>query len=180
MTEITMWSILTLLVFATFLAMLVLGFKNKNRKVIKVAFLALFCSLSCAIWTIHLNAIKSYSQLSNVFTPRTGDEIYNAMFGQLRFDCVKVLNYQDRVIPMIDSEIKLHFKTCPQEIKKILIPNTFKAKIMVASELAPGDGWFRPETLGESILFFEAKDKKGNTVNIYASRDCTNCFARIF
>ena len=60
--------------------------------------------------------------------PRTGDEIYSALFGKTNNSCLKVLNQQDQIVPKIDYAIWLHFKTCPNELNRILQLHNFKTE----------------------------------------------------
>src|SRR5690606_39355592 len=63
---------------------------------------------------------KTYNKVTETLSPRTGDEIYDALFDKRQTDCIKILNFQDQVVPKIDYAIWLHFETCPDELKRIL------------------------------------------------------------
>ena len=58
--------------------------------------------------------------LYELFKGRDGDEIYEAAFKSKRPDCVHIISYKDAHLPMIDNDIRLHFRTCPQEMARIL------------------------------------------------------------
>ena len=86
--------------------------------------------------------------------PRTGDEIYDALFDKRQFDCVKVLRYQDQVVPKIDYAIWLSFETCPNELKRILSRHEFSAGRLSTKDwngkIPYGEtlDWFNPTLFG--------------------------------
>ncbi len=61
--------------------------------------------IGCVNWTGFKVLNKTYNKVTDTCKPRTGDEIYNALFDKRQTDCVKILNYQDQVIPKIDYAI---------------------------------------------------------------------------
>lgn len=114
--------------------------------------------------------------------PRTGEEIYSALFGKTENICLKVLNYQDQIVPKIDYAIWLHFDNCPDELKRILQLHEYKTELQstngwqTTGPLA-NDNWFKPETLGDTVLVFTyKKDEYGNGQTIYSSLDSTKAF----
>lgn len=119
-----------------------------------------------------------------IFRPRTGEEIYTALFDKKQTDCIKILNYQDQVVPRIDYAIWLHFETCPEELKRILSLQEFESEVIATSgweTKGPFDhiNWFKPETLGDSILVsIYSKDEYGNGQYIYSSLDSTKVFVK--
>jgi hypothetical protein len=180
--EIISLTVITGLLFLIALSTLVFGFirKNRNLKLTSLFFIIAFFAL--AGWTGYRVARKSYTTISKSFTPRTGDEIYDALFDRRKFDCVKVLNKQDQVVPKIDYAIWLEFETCPEELKRILSQHEFVSeKISTTGLEADGpsanEKWFNPSGLGDSILVFRyKKDEYGNGQTIYSSLDSTKAF----
>lgn len=85
-----------------------------------------------------------------------GDEIYDAIFDKRKFECVKVLNKQDHVVPKIDYAICLHFETCPKELKRTLSRHEFTSEKLPTKEwngkIPYGEtlAWFNPTTLGDT------------------------------
>jgi hypothetical protein len=115
--------------------------------------------------------------VTTILKPRTGNEIYFALFGKTESKCLKVLNHQDQVIPKIDYAIQLHFETCPNELKRILKLYDFRTEIHSTKDWKTNEDWFKPETLGDSILVFTyKKDQYGNGQTIYSSLDSTKAF----
>ena len=149
---------LTLLVFGLFL---LFGIFRKNRKLLLTSVFAFIIFLGFAGWTGFKFVTKSYTRVTDTLRPRNGDEIYDALFGKRKTNCVKVLNYQDQVVPKIDYAIWLHFETCPEELKRIL------SQHKLSGEKVPTNGWdgkipygetldwFKPTNLGDTILVYE-------------------------
>jgi hypothetical protein len=184
MKEILIWTALTVTAFIAFLATIIVGLIKKKRKTVLASIAVLLLGLCFGLWTAYLFTSKSYHRLTEIFRPRTGIEIYTALFGQPTTDCIEVLNYQDQVVPKIDYAIWLHYKTCPDELQRILRLHDFKTEI-VSTKGWDTDGplanenWFKPETLGDSIwIFTYNKDDYGNGQYIYSSLDSTRVFCK--
>jgi hypothetical protein len=125
------------------------------------------------------NLVVKVKQISK---PRTGEEIYAALFGKPASNCVKVLHYQDQVVPKIDYAIWLHFKTCPDEMKRILSQHNYEFEKISGQDShnngpSANNNWFKPEQLGDSVLSFKfKKDEYGNVQTIYLNRDSTEAY----
>jgi hypothetical protein len=123
--------------------------------------------------------------VSEVIKPRTGIEIYSALFGKPESNCVKVLNYQDQIIPRMDFAIILQLQTCPTEFKRILSRREFRLEKLPTknwSEDVPLGvhlDWFKPKALGDTILVFEHASEDGRNIQTFwASLDSTTVFYR--
>jgi hypothetical protein len=184
MKEIIIWTTISGLLFIVFLTTLIFGLIKKRRPTIILSLVTLLFVFGSASWTVYLFINKSYSKVTTMLTPRTGEEIYVALFGKTENKCLKVLNHQDQIVPKIDYAIWLYFDTCPDELKRILKLHEFKAeKVSTKGWQTTGplanDNWFRPESLGDSILVFTYnKDKYGNGQTIYSSLDSTKVFCK--
>jgi hypothetical protein len=106
--------------------LLIIAFLKKKKAVLPLLFLVIF-NFAFVVWGGIVVVNHSYQKLSNIFDfkPRTGEEIYAALFGKPETDCVKILNYLDQTIPIIDISINLEFTTCPKEAKRILDLHAF-------------------------------------------------------
>jgi len=161
---------------------LVIGISKKN-KVLRIVSFVIFIGFFPVAGTTGYKLInKSYNKVANAFKPRTGDEIYDALFGPRHFNCVKILNHLDQVVPKIDYAILLHFKTCPGEMKRILTQNEFISQKSASKDLTI-DGpsatkiWFNPASMHDSLLIFTyKKDEYGNGQTLYTSLDSTEVF----
>ena len=182
MKEIIICLILSGTLFISFLALLLIGAFRKNRVIIFSSLVTLVIALGSAFWTAYLLLNKTYHKVSETLKPRLGVEIYSALFGKSENDCVKVLNYQDQIVPKIDYAIWLEFETCPQELKRILNQHEFITSKVAKTEveqngLSENINWFNPQTLGDSLLVFVyKKDNFGNGQTIYSSLDSTRVF----
>ncbi|MFM2048763.1 MAG: hypothetical protein RI955_1311 [Bacteroidota bacterium] len=182
MKEIIVWTIFSGLLFFVFLATFIFGLIKKTKKNILISIGTLILFIGCTGWTSYLFVTKSYNKVAQVFKPRTGEEIYSALFGKTNSNCLQVVNYQDQVVPKIDYAIWLHFTICPNELKRILKLHDFEFKKQSTKGWqtdgpSANEKWFKPETLGDSVLVFKYhKDDNGNGQTIYSSLDSTKVF----
>jgi hypothetical protein len=92
--------------------------------------------------------------------PRTGEEIYTALFGRARPGCVRIIHYQDQIVPRLDCCIWLEFSACPAEIRRIAANDTAFRAVSQTVPLAlpdtvnysPRPAWWRPGKLGRAAL----------------------------
>jgi hypothetical protein len=184
MKELIILTVISGLAFLVFLVTLILGFTKKNKKLKLTALLLFFAFIGLTAWTGFQFVSKTYNKVAETLRPRTGDEIYDALFDKRQTDCIKILNFQDQVVPKIDYAIWLNFETCPDEMKRILSLHDFKIEVVSTSgwdtegPLAH-ENWFKPEILGDSILVFTyKKDEYGNGQYIYSSLDSSKVFVK--
>lgn len=185
MKEIIVLAVITGLTFLGFGLCLLMGIFRKNRKLLMTSLFVFIIFLGFAGWTSFKLVTKSYNKVADTLRPRSGDEIYNALFDNRQTDCVKVLNYQDQVVPKIDYAIWLHFETCPEELKRILSRHEFSGgKVETNSwdgKIPYGEtlDWFKPTTLGDTIMVYEySTGNSRNIQTIWASLDSTKVFCR--
>ncbi len=114
-------------------------------------------------------------QIIQTLRPWTGDDIYDALFEQRQTNCVKILNYQDHLLPKIDCAIWLHFETCPNEFKRMINLHKFKTEIVStkgwhSEDVLANESWFKPASLGDSMLVFTLdKDERYLALKLLAS-----------
>jgi hypothetical protein len=184
MKELIILTVISGLAFLLFLVTLILGLTKKNKKLKRTALFLFFAFIGLTAWTGFKFVSKTYNKVAETLKPRTGDEIYDALFDKRQTDCIKILNFQDQVIPKIDYAIWLHFESCPDELKRILSRHDFKSEVVSTigwntdGPLAH-ENWFKPETLGDSIfVFIYNKDEYGNGQYIYSSLDSSKVFVK--
>jgi hypothetical protein len=185
MKEIIILTVISGLTFLGFLLTLILGLTKKNKKIKITALLLFFAFISLTTWAGFKFVSKTYNKVAETLRPRTGNEIYNALFNKRQTDCIKILNFQDQVVPKIDYAIWLHFETCPDELKRILSKHKFtKVRLSTANldgKIPYGEtlDWFNPSTLGDTIMVYEysSNDSK-NIQTIWTSLDSTKVFVR--
>jgi hypothetical protein len=185
MKELIILTIISGLAFLAFLVTLILGFTKKNKKIKLTALLLFFAFIGLTAWTGFKFVNKTYNKVTETLKPRTGDEIYDALFDKRETNCIKILNFQDQVVPKIDYAIWLHFETCPNELKRILSRHEFTADKL---STAKWDGkipygktleWFNPTILGDTIMVYEySTNNSKNIQTIWTSLDSTKVFVR--
>lgn len=185
MKEVIILTIITGLVFLTFLVTLILGFTKKKKKLKLTSLFLFFAFIGCAGSTGYKIVSKTYNKVADTFKMRTGDEIYDALFEKRKTNCVKILNYQDQVVPKIDYAIWLHFETCPTELNRILSKHEFNGEKLSTDNwngkipLGETLEWFNPTILGDSIMVYEySTDDSRNIQTIWTNLDSTEVFVR--
>lgn len=155
--------------------------KKPRRKLGACAAVCLLLLAGTAARTAYVFVRKSYAHLAAVGQPRTGSEIYTALFGSPAA-CLKVVKQQDQVVPRIDYAIWLEFETCPAELRRMLAQHKYVATKEATSGWntsgpSAGDNWFKPEALGDSVWVFRyRKDDYGNGQTIFAALDSTKAY----
>jgi hypothetical protein len=185
MKEVIILTIITGLVFLTFVVTLILGFTKKNKKLKLTSLIVFFAFISSSGWTGYKAVSKAYNKVTDTFKVRTGDEIYDALFDKRKRSCFKILNYQDQVIPKIDYAIWLHFKTCPKELERILSKHNFDAEKLSthnwSGKIPLGETleWFNPTKLGDTIMVYEySTSNNRNIKTLWTNLDSTEVFVR--
>jgi hypothetical protein len=185
MKELIILTIISGLSFLLFLVTLILGLTKKNKKLKLTSLFLFFAFIGFTVWIGFMFVSKTYNKVTETLRPRNGYEIYDALFDKRQTDCIKVLNYQDQVVPKIDYAIWLHFETCPAELKRILSKHEFSTERL---STAKWDGkipygetldWFNPTTLGDTIVVYEySTSDNRNIQTIWTSLDSTKVFCR--
>jgi len=182
MKDVIIFTSLTGLALLIFILTFVFGFLKKKRKLKLFSIFAFIAFMGLACLTGFKVVSKSYHKFNSALKPRTGQEIYNALFDKPQFDCVRVLHHQDQVVPKIDYAIWLHFETCPDELKRILSRHKYSGEIKSTKYLdadgpSANEKWFNPAILGDSVFVFSYKmDEYGNGQTIYSSLDSTKVY----
>lgn len=182
MKDIIILTAISILLLTGFIVLLLCGLITGRRKLIFISAGVLPVLGICIAWTVYLFMQKSYNRIAGALRPRSGQEIYVALFDKPASNCTSVINYQDQVLPKIDYAIALQLETCPQELQRILSLHEFEGMRQSSRECAittqaGGMQWFKPETLGDSILVFQyRRNEYGGGQTIYASLDSTRAF----
>ncbi len=185
MRELTILTIVSGLAFLLFLVILIWGLTRKNKRLKLLALFVFVAFIGLSGWTAYMFISKTYLKVTESLRPRNGDEIYDALFGQRQTDCIKILHYQDQVVPKIDYAIWLHFESCPNEVKRILSIHKFEGGELPTAnwdgKIPYGESldWFNPTTLGDTILVYEySTDDSRNIQTIWTNLDSTKVFVR--
>ena len=82
MKEIITWTVISGLIFIGFLTILIFGLVKNKRKFVLLSIGLLSLLVVSSGWTIYLFGGKSYNRVADMLKPRTGEEIYTALFGK--------------------------------------------------------------------------------------------------
>lgn len=185
MKEVIILTIISGLAFLVFLVTLILGLTKKNKQLKLTALFVFLAFIGMAGWTGYKVVSKTYNKVANIFKMRTGDEIYDALFEKRKTDCVKILNFRDQVVPKIDYAIWLHFKTCPNELGRILSRHDFNGEKLPTDKwnrkipLGETIEWFNPTTLGDTIMVYEYSTNDNRSIQtIWTNLDSTEVYVR--
>jgi len=161
MKEIIIYGILTGLTVVGFIGLLILGLIRKRRNLIISSIVIFLVAISLGITAGYKIITKSYNEISEILEPRSGEEIYNALFGKTDNECLKTIDHQDQVIPKIDYAIWLHFKTCPEECSRIL------SEFDYSKEDLETKSWKSGTPLAENIEWWKPKEMGALGCNLY-------------
>jgi hypothetical protein len=164
---------------------MIIGLIKKRKKMIITSIFIFVVFLGLAVWTGLTIVRKSINKITETSKPRTGEEIYIALFGKSENNCVKIINKQDQEFPGIDYAIWLHFETCPKELKRILSQHDYNlGKLSTktwSGDIPYGESidWFNPKSIGDSVLVFEYSTNNSRKIQtLWTSIDSTNVYCR--
>jgi hypothetical protein len=185
MKEIILLTLLSGLSFFLFLTILIIRLKKKNRLYKSLSVISFFVFVLLVIWTVITFLRKSYTTVNEILKPRSGKEIYEALFEESKPACVKIIHFQDQVIPKIDYAIWMHLETCPKAMESILSKKLYHLERIKSStdnldiSLTENQDWFNLKTLGDSMLIFEySSENRRNIQTIWSNMDSTEVFIR--
>lgn len=157
----------------------------RRRRYLLGASVALLLGAALAGWAGWRALRKTHAAVSSALRPRTGQEIYSALLGTPPAGCVQVLHYQDQVVPKIDYAIWLHYRTCPNELRRVLARHPFSQRqLTTANELnfVPYNediSWFKPAAIGDTIIEYGYAPANGRTSQtLWVSPDSTQVYLR--
>jgi hypothetical protein len=151
--------ILAMVSFFLFLYFLFKGARQKNKKIISFSIISLLLTIALS-FKIDFKQLQSFSfKQFNMFQPKSEVQIYTTIFRIPLDSCVKITNTVDQIIPRVDCCVWLEFKTCPNELQKIIKQwpyQTTKYAVKDSSEYnlvsSPKPSWWTPNKLGDSII----------------------------
>ena len=190
MKEILFWIVASGIIFLLSIILLIIGLVRKKKLLIFSGVFTFLAFIGSAYYTGNMIMEKSVRKVKRTvdevkenFEPRTGEEIYTALFGKPDSKCLKIIDYQDQKFPVIDYAIWLHFKTCPEEMDRILSNKGFsEEKVLTGLWNTQGpniESWFKPEQLGDTILMYKYLwDEYTNYQIIYCNLEKTEAYCQ--
>lgn len=185
MMELIGWALLSGVSFLLFLLSAVWYLRKRNMRTGATALLLLFTLITSTGWTAFLIIERSYHKVTEILGPRTGMEVYDALFGKSGNACIKILDHQDQVVPKIDPAIWLRLVSCPAEMERVLSLETYTTVRTASSRwdaMSLGGGKserFDPTTLGDTVLVHACcNDDLRNSRTIWTDLELTEVFVR--
>jgi hypothetical protein len=188
MTQILVWLGIAGLLLIAFVITLFLAIVRKNKKLAVISLIPFVCAMFCAAVSMYYFVSKSYNVISRKierpFKSRTGEKIYADLFGRTSRNCLDVINYKDQSVPGLDCCIWLEIKSCPEEVKRIVMQSEYEMILADSLHLKfnqPNSSeqpvWWTPAALGDSAIIFKYQDKKEDRVQIlFVSLDSTRAY----
>jgi len=174
-----------IITFIIFIFLLVTRIKIKSLKRVFIGLGILGFTVFCFFWLGIIAAGKAYTKGSEIlidvkksFEPRTGEEIYNTLFGPPADNCLTVLNKTDQIVPRLDCCIWLDFRTCPLELRRIIALEKYKSTVYNSIDTAeyiptysPMPVWWTPYKLNKTITVlttYDTANPNRNKILIFA------------
>lgn len=120
MSTIVTWIVVSIVLGVICLALAIMAIAKRQLGYLYGSLGALGLATLCAAMALFRTAERSVEELRAYTTPRSGPEIYAALFGPPINNCVQVLLHDDALVPKLDNVIRLHVRTCPEEIRRIV------------------------------------------------------------
>jgi hypothetical protein len=120
MSTILTWMVAAIMLGALCLALAFTAIAKRRMAYLYGSFGVLGLAILCAAMAFYLTAERTVAELRAYATPRSGADIYAALFGPPINKCKQVLDHDDALIPKLDNVIRLHVRTCPEELRRIV------------------------------------------------------------
>ncbi len=187
MLKIIFWVIAAGLLLLASLTLMIVALIKKRKTWLFSSFGLLILAGGFGIYSGYLFVYKSYHHVSNTIKKVQSDSgptiersMYNNIFGKADTNCLEFYNHQRMVIPIMDQSVLLHFRTCPEEFRRLLKANNFHHEAKKSSKFAgPGgfQSWFEPELLGDTIQVYEHPENNSEKARtLYSNLDSTEVF----
>lgn len=173
---IATWLAVAVICLLLFAVGMLMGIVRHSLKIVLISVALVFFAVGSGLMAVYQFAKKSYRGLNATFRARTGYEAYSAVFGKPSVNCVQVMGFFDPLVPIMDAEQSLCFKTCPPEVSRILGGFTYT----VVKEATPLTGAasgqccrsFNAAEFGDSVLAFKIVQGRDYQM-LYISADST-------
>jgi|LakMenE01Jun11ns_1017448.scaffolds.fasta_scaffold9483610_1 hypothetical protein len=183
----TPWILACVILLLLSVTQTLIAIKKRKMAFIYSALAIFLLFLGVAGWTVFKFVTSSYRKLkaSTEIKQRSGLEIYTAVFNSTPANCLKITNYKDHVMPILDCCIWLELSTCPHEMERVLTQSVYEAEKLDNTQLSlymPGlssemPSWWNPRLLGDTVLAFTYKEpNKDRIQRFFVSRDSTKAF----
>lgn len=159
------------------LVFLTLAIVNKRMGQFWLAGVLFLITAGCVVMAVYRFGTKVRAHVEETFRPRTGMEIYTALFPGTPELCVEVTAKQDQIMPRLDAGVSLRMRTCPAEVARILAGGEYTMERIATGADTAGvdpDLPFAVEQLGDTMLAFQWEVVPGRRWrSIHVSLDST-------
>lgn len=174
---------ITGILFICFIVFLTIGLIKKKNALLFLSGFFLLSTMILFFVSVYTTVTKSVQKLAPILEPRNGKIVYVSLFGKPISNCVKIESYQDHALPFFDHDIRLHVKTCPIEMKRILKQKEYSVQFLptrktLTNASIQGDTALSPKLMGDSVWMYSTIDKEGNGQRILFNRDSSEVFVR--
>lgn len=174
---ILLLALVTVISFIGFLIVFIWGLVKKKPIVKRISVVLFFVFVLLFVITGYVFLNTTYRKVSKALKPRTGMEIYTALFPSAPPNaCVEVINAHDQLIPKLDNAILLEVNICPLELKRLLTLESYDAQIknVKSIEIKEPLDWFNVKDWGDSVRVysFTSEDLRNSRI-IYCKYDST-------
>lgn len=182
----TLWILACVLLLLLSVTLTLIAIKKRKMLFVYSALAIFLLCLGIAGWTVYNLVTSSYQKLkaSTEIRHRSGPEIYAALFNSAPANCVKITNYKDHMMPVLDCCIWLELTTCPSEMRRVLTQSIYEAEkpdsiqlSLYIPDFSEKPGWWNPRLLGDTVLAFTySSPKKDRVQRFFVSTDSTRAF----
>lgn len=182
MQSIITWILICVALFIGSVSVALLAIAKKKLKLFIAATTLFFAFIGCGVYTlvragvkvlgITSQKIRSISTGQGTADAEEGRAMYKRLFHSCP-GCVQIIAYQDAIVPVMDADMSLHVKTCPQEVRRILPKVAYTTAIIPKTDYnsrIAGDTVFKAK--GDSIIYLSHQEQKAK-LDIYIARDST-------
>jgi len=174
---------ITGILFLVFIVFIFLVVRRRKRIFFYYACMALFMAGIAGAWTGYKLLKKSYHKVREVLGPRSGIQIYTAIFEEPGSSCLQVINQKDQTVPRLDCCIFLECYTCPEEMKRIVARHPYEVKTLMLSDTTafrlsygPQPEWWKPTTLGDNMKMLLFTESSNRELTLFLNKDSTHMF----
>lgn len=171
--------ILGLVAFAIFGVFLMRWLLNRNTFNLTLFCGALGIAALCFGWVgiriaaaIYKKGTHAVASMHKRLAPRSGREIYVALFGEPVGNCLTIINQQDQIVPRLDCCIWLEFTACPGELTRISRLAAYQQVKYDSIPYGPLPAWWTPNKLGSKAIMlknYSSDNPNRDQVLIFAS-----------
>lgn len=179
MHSVIAWILICILMFIASVALALLAIVRKKLKLFIAATVLFFVFIGCGVYALVKMGIKVMGIANTTFALEDGVHIYERTWGKPATNCMQILDYRDATIPVLNFYVELQFKTCPQEVARILKGKSYALTMQPAQSVRQlaainGNNAFN----GASTVMHLSAEAAHGREDFYISIDSTEVYYR--